>query len=231
MLLLAQRGAALISIHAPAKGATASVAMFAPPTYIISIHAPAKGATVRDTAAAASESFQSTLPRRERHKYNLEMFAERIFQSTLPRRERHKVTFCYIAHAYFNPRSREGSDLPISPFGGDLSHFNPRSREGSDCNHRIPNAPCVQFQSTLPRRERQFQLIIVSYLHHISIHAPAKGATSAARCIACKVDISIHAPAKGATLFATAWAREFAFQSTLPRRERQNSIFEVRGTS
>ena len=134
--------------------------MFAPPTYIISIHAPAKGATVRDTAAAASESFQSTLPRRERHKYNLEMFAERIFQSTLPRRERHKVTFCYIAHAYFNPRSREGSDLPISPFGGDLSHFNPRSREGSDCNHRIPNAPCVQFQSTLPRRERHAPQVV-----------------------------------------------------------------------
>ena len=56
------------------------------------------------------------------------------------------------------------------------------------------------FQSTLPRRER-LQLGLVSFgLFEISIHAPAKGATSI-------VVIGMSKPA--------------LFQSTLPRRERR----------
>ena len=56
----------------------------------------------------------------------------------------------------------------------------------------------------------------------ISIHAPAKGATW---CPYLKVeveDISIHAPAKGATRYASEKMRKRRFQSTLPRRERRN---------
>ena len=57
--------------------------------------------------------------------------------------------------ADFNPRSREGSDIPdmvsFEPFG----NFNPRSREGSDEEGHF-----------LDRGERK-----------ISIHAPARGAT------------------------------------------------------
>ena len=33
---------------------------------------------------------------------------------------------------YFNPRSREGSDVVLTYFPKDNMHFNPRSREGSD---------------------------------------------------------------------------------------------------
>ena len=54
-----------ISIHAPAKGATVTVI----PLYhlsSISIHAPAKGATVDFCIKIAIYLFQSTLPRRER---------------------------------------------------------------------------------------------------------------------------------------------------------------------
>ena len=55
-----------ISIHAPAKGATAYVnAQFA--WSEISIHAPAKGATGIGLPQPNRISFQSTLPRRERH--------------------------------------------------------------------------------------------------------------------------------------------------------------------
>ena len=54
----------------------------------------------------------------------------------------------------FNPRSREGSDF-LNPVHASIhDDFNPRSREGSD---QIPKLP-----------ERKM---------HISIHAPAKGAT------------------------------------------------------
>ena len=78
-----------------------------------------------------------------------------LFQSTLPRRERLKIRFL-VSHLeiYFNPRSREGSDLTLKfiasgydlfqstlprrerhdskRFIGYVIDFNPRSREGSD---------------------------------------------------------------------------------------------------
>ena len=56
----------------------------------------------------------------------------------------------------------------------------------------------MQFQSTLPRRERR--------------RKPKQGTTH--------VNISIHAPAKGATHRIRDLQRKDRFQSTLPRRER-----------
>ena len=57
------------------------------------------------------------------------------------------------------------------------------------------------FQSTLPRRERRcekWKNLIINRI--ISIHAPAKGATTAIpQANIEKINISIHAPAKGAT--------------------------------
>ena len=54
----------------------------------------------------------------------------------------------------------------------------------------------------------------------ISIHAPAKGATSNNKNIFDDTPISIHAPAKGATVEERPEDMAAAFQSTLPRRER-----------
>ena len=82
-----------------------------------------------------------------------------------------------------------------------IFHFNPRSREGSDA---------ITAQE-LPR------------LDGISIHAPAKGATSLVLKGTQRKIISIHAPAKGATYRTTQKLRELQFQSTLPRRERRGS--------
>ena len=56
--------------------------------------------------------------------------------------------------AYFNPRSREGSDAQFLSNVVATLHFNPRSREGSD--------------------EKEGASFIKNV---ISIHAPAKGAT------------------------------------------------------
>ena len=122
----------------------------------------------------------------------------------------------------FNPRSREGSDdggfismrimckfqstlprrerrhrLPVEQ--KQKLHFNPRSREGSDGALNLRRSASWGFQSTLPRRERQHLLTFNNADALISIHAPAKGATT--YCVtAVKIhSISIHAPAKGAT--------------------------------
>jgi len=87
-----------------------------------------------------------------------------------------------------------------------------------------PTQACdVLFQSTLPRGERPpelFDTLLIAW--RISIHAPARGATSIAQYPHAVKYISIHAPARGAT---TALGPDkhhiILFQSTLPRGERR----------
>ena len=99
-----------ISIHAPAKGATALLPATAGIT-VISIHAPAKGATSESPVTVSPGLFQSTLPRRERR--NSRCSYHRVFPisihapakgATITIKSRHNIGL------YFNPRSREGSD-------------------------------------------------------------------------------------------------------------------------
>ena len=99
---------------------------------IISIHAPARGATVIPFLHLPSLGFQSTLPRGERlQEPNLRVYANK-FQSTLPRGERLCLRFFTVSTINFNPRSREGSDYSESIRLQAINYFNPRSREGSD---------------------------------------------------------------------------------------------------
>ena len=127
----------MISIHAPARGAT-SIALFAMPLRIISIHAPARGATSGDSAQINSTGisihapargatskftlvlpfliFQSTLPRGERQE---ELFAEtrlKLFQSTLPRGERLFVRFRFsdVSEISIHAPARGATDHAIS---------------------------------------------------------------------------------------------------------------------
>ena len=88
-----------------------------------------------------------------------------------------------------------------------------------------------EFQSTLPRRERQSLSIISSNTHSfnprsregsdlycqhqyrdlaVSIHAPAKGATKYIIPVKKIPDVSIHAPAKGATAISTKNSFQFS---------------------
>ena len=100
----------VISIHAPARGATLDVdgiLAFCG----ISIHAPARGATSRTLRMSMSVT---------------------RFQSTPPRGERRYLLNVINYRRYFNPRPREGSDIyPVSKYN-PFSDFNPRPREGSD---------------------------------------------------------------------------------------------------
>ena len=125
---------------------------------------------------------------------------EALFQSTLPRRERpYPDTFSplpppisihapakgatlmsvkpFSFPAYFNPRSREGSDVLWDLLPKPIRNFNPRSREGSDPECSMIVNGELGFQSTLPRRERHKHRTGKDRRERISIHAPAKGAT------------------------------------------------------
>ena len=123
-------------------------------TNTISIHAPTRGATNTLAVSDSLYVFQSTLPREERRLCLFRYANSSRFQSTLPREERPYQDSNPYYYFYFNPRSHERSDyfreytyfcFMISihaPTRGAttsascitivLLYFNPRSHERSD---------------------------------------------------------------------------------------------------
>ena len=187
---------------------------------LVSIHAPARGATAEEIYHLSDMWFQFTLPRGERqggearcptcnavsiHAPARGATSVRIcpgsisvFQFTLPRGERPMSSHQTPPRGSFNSRSREGSDgvrirdgkRPVvsihapargatakyDSLGRAVKCFNSRSREGSD----------VVFLTPLEDRW-----------------------------------VSIHAPARGATAMQQADSEDWSeFQFTLPRGER-----------
>ena len=128
------------------------------------------------------------------------------FQSTLPHGERRiDVHKQQVFMGNFNPRSRTGSDGFLGAYFFEDRHFNPRSRTGSDM--RIDDA---------------------SRSSTISIHAPARGATTHWRLSNAAGTISIHAPARGATI--TVSSRISAGRNFNPRsRTGSDSVFHRQG--
>jgi len=141
------------------------------------------------------------------------------FQSTLPRRERLIFSVSSPPRKYFNPRSHEGSDLATRRPVRTSNYFNPRSHEGSDTTDYPINftkaisihAPTkgatavasntsksVEFQSTLPRRERQHFAQLPSLVVNFNPRSH-EGSDKANFSYYDTETISIHAPTKGAT--------------------------------
>ncbi len=85
--------------------------------------------------------------------------------------------------------------------------FNPRTRVGCDCIPRNSPSRKDGFQSTHPRGVRQFGRTGCAGELHVSIHAPAWGATVKHGCVGLTFSVSIHAPAWGATDYKTAFPR------------------------
>ena len=123
-----------------------------------------------------------------------------LFQSTLPRGERPAVVWSVCPE-----RSRFQSTLP----------------RGERPFRLFEAVIMLVFQSTLPRGERPCRGRRHSGGPHVSIHAPARGATLCGPDGAPMHTVSIHAPARGATLCQPAFERPQQFQSTLPRGERR----------
>ena len=99
----------------------------------------------------------------------------------------------------FNPRSRTGSDLHEHNEHNHSKSFNPRSRTGSDLTSFHITFQHPLFQSTLPHGERPDRSGEGFRLRYVSIHAPARGATSVLPFWGPLFCVSIHAPARGAT--------------------------------
>ena len=79
-----------------------------------------------------------------------------------------------------------------------LPYFNPRSRKGSD-EYYSGDSDVTVISIHAPARGATSKRNLFRYSRHISIHAPARGATQIQRYAARLITISIHAPARGAT--------------------------------
>ena len=122
---------------------------------IISIHAPAKGATLPLTIPAPDSLFQSTLPQRERQAQKHSLRHSQLFQSTLPQRER-LVHFSLrnrrgVFQSTLPQRERLYASCQCSCWIRFQSTLPQRERH----NHHNKLQSSLQFQSTLPQRERR----------------------------------------------------------------------------
>ena len=123
---------------------------------VVSIHAPARGATKISSSSEARRMFQSTRPRGAR-RFEVEGvdIAPQPFQSTRPRGARRYQRIGLGAPRSFNPRAREGRDhVIIMLIWPDAAGFNPRAREGRDYLYTAYRTRRVTFQSTRPRGAR-----------------------------------------------------------------------------
>ena len=171
-----------VSIHAPVRGATAAISPQLCPMRV-SIHAPARGATIAPRCPSMY----------------LSCFNPRA------RAGRDPSSRTYLTRAFsFNPRARAGRDIsakiievqyvvvsihapargatvPDSAICPRLSSFNPRARAGRDAEIPIFKYREDKFQSTRPRGARHVEHPVLHRNRHVSIHAPARGATSSIR--------------------------------------------------
>ena len=102
--------------------------------------------------------------------------------------------------------------------------FNPRSRAGSDAESANARSRIVLFQSTLPRGERLPRGIVRSIRYGVSIHAPARGATTSAWRSTSAADGFNPRSRAGSDVDVPQLAASRWFQSTLPRGERRQTL-------
>ena len=144
--------------------------------------------------------FQSTLPWRERRDYlqgnprgyNISIHAPAEGATRNP-------DAVFLRLTYFNPRSRGGNDESNLQSSFVLNYFNPRSRGGSDIAVRFTCTSNSGFQSTLPRRERQIDHAERQYIERFQSTLPRRERRQLVAGRAVGGHISIHAPAEGAT--------------------------------
>ena len=149
----------------------------------ISIHAPARGATfAKITGLCHASQFQFTPPRGGRRVTHWMHLPAPHFNSRpraggdlSPPRLLHLLPSISI-HAPARGATRQGARVRLQ---GD--YFNSRPRAGGDSTRRRMRRPPSIFQFTPPRGgRRHYDLHCFDY-QRISIHAPARGATSRRR--------------------------------------------------
>ena len=187
-----------VSIHAPARGATA----VASPTHKeeqVSIHAPARGATIKSFSII--HSLIRFNPRtRTGCDPHLRYFSQpdKRFQSTHPHGVRPFKGGGVSRLSSFNPRTRTGCDLQV-PCACSLQvrvSIHAPARGATDCEVS-PNAH-AQFQSTHPHGVRPWSANSLGGKRRFNPRTRT-GCDVRASVGHSAEEVSIHAPARGAT--------------------------------
>ena len=144
-----------VSIHAPARGATRFNRRHRR-GHRVSIHAPARGATGRMAIDGLKEVFQSTRPRGARlaalglvyEPVRVSIHAPARGATCAPSRD-------LVSSKSFQSTRPRGARRSAASIPWTILSFNPRAREGRDAG-----------------------VVHVGRIHIVSIHAPARGATT-----------------------------------------------------
>ena len=146
----------IVSIHAPARGATTPSQRSNLDMTICFNPRAREGRDARPTCSLSeARSFNPRAREGRDFVRPLRHFRQNLFQSTRPRGARHRPGRRAATNSSFNPRAREGRDQPTTHPTTEARSFNPRAREGRDFTY-----------DTL----HDLQDVV-------SIHAPARGAT------------------------------------------------------
>ena len=220
-----------ISIHAPARGATVYLGCFNPTKYI-SIHAPARGATDGTEIFPRAGRFQFTPLREGRLFALLRSSAACLISIHAPARGATcRCDISGLGRPYFNSRPCERGD-PFSFFDHvacNIFQFTPL-REGRRQKHE-ENQRESEFQFTPLREGRQEKVHIYVRIVHISIHAPARGATAIRAEPVSKQNYFNSRPCeRGDSTFCTMPSTEVVFQFT-PLREGRHQKYSQSDSS
>ena len=197
-----------VSIHAPARGAT-DARPPSPRAGDVSIHAPARGATPRPPPPSWPIPSFDPRPREggDRSRNQLVKPAG-VFRSTPPRGGRPPSPPAARTLRRFDPRPREGGDTAgtstvprpptfrsTPPRGGrrvssarsaPILAFRSTPPRGGRRRATRRSEVRMKFRSTPPRGGRLAARLLTGDNARVSIHAPARGATSGCRAAACR---------------------------------------------
>jgi len=140
---------------------------------LVSIHAPAGGATEKIYLPSVRLCFNPRA-RGGRDRFIMRKLSTGSFQSTRPRGARLKKFTCRVLDYVSIHAPAGGATSRLGKRVSRLS-FNPRARGGRDLSIGI-HADTLLFQSTRPRGARP-RLPHKGIIPQVSIHAPAGGAT------------------------------------------------------
>ena len=203
----------------PPRGGRHPVLLESLPLHIVSIHAPARGATTYKSVGDGVKVFQSTPPRGGRHE-TYHYRAEFVGEVSIHAPARGATTLLDgTAEGWesFNPRPREGGDNVTFASLQSLHKFQSTPPRGGRPKPRQKLHWLRSFQSTPPRGGRPGLLWLWPGDQPVSIHAPARGATEFPLHPESRRKVSIHAPARGATVKAGAGFSLFRGFNPRPR--------------
>ena len=192
----------------------------------VSIHAPARGATDRHGVYLSERRFQSTRPRGARLAAN--GVGDRRVRVSIHAPARGATCVVWRERAVekgFNPRAREGRDHFHAQFrarGGGFQSTRPR---GARLGFDKESDELKMFQSTRPRGARRRAGVPVAPAQRFNPRAREGRDAFQFEFGAFADDVSIHAPARGATTFISTGRNSIAFQSTRPRGARRTSLY------